>query len=1096
MIGTQLGRYRILDLIGRGGMGSVYRAQDETLGREVALKVLHAGIGPGDDRDANRFQREAQASASLTHPNVVTIHEVGKEDGTCFLAMELVRGESLRPWIDREKPVGVEEALGIIKQILSALEQAHGRGIVHRDIKSENIMVLPDGTIKVLDFGIAKVSGAPTLTLANEVLGTVEYMAPEQILGDEVGPHSDLYATGVVLYEILTGRTPFQGDSPVAVVYQQLNEEATPISTLNTQVPRSLEEIVDRLMAKEARDRYASASEALSAIEAFEQGDRIAQLAGTIAGQESVNLSESKPRRELWSRMVGRDAEFRSLVQAFERAKAGQGGVVFIGGEAGVGKTRLSTELMEHARRQGASTLTGACYYRQGMLPYLPFIDGIAALFKQDIPEEEREELKAYLREQAPELLEVTDRFSTMIELSGEQANQPEVDPETARQRLFEAISGMLGMAARKRPLVFLLDDAHWADDASLKLLHYLCRSLADRNLLILVTYRTEEIGADEEGHAHQLEDVMARMSRQEELERIRLERLSKETFLKLIKAIFRRVDFPEDFTDVLYGETQGNPFFVIEALRLLKNQQVLSEEQGMWTLSAEVERIGLSDRVQDVILRRIEGLSEEKRELLQAAAVVGNRFESDVLVEVAGVSRMALLKMLYKLEKKHGILQSEKGVYAFDHPQVREVLYNELPEELREEVHRMVGFFLLEKHAEKLDRVTEELAQHFFEAREYQEALPYVVEAGERANRLFAFKEAARYFERGLTCLDEGAEGEDGLRKELLSKSGWALDVLGQWERSQGIYQQLLDVSVAQEDVSGAALARNRMGWILYKQGQFEEALSIYREGLEGLGTAHRDRRAAILNNMGSLYFEQGEHGQSEALWKEALGLFETEDNVLEAANTTNNLAVLAAVRGQLAQGMAFYEKSEAYCTRIENLQGLARVRHNQGMLYADQGEWEKAKAAYAEALELSTRMRDMNLIALIHQNAAEAHIGAGELDEARERCIKALHGFRKLGDPLGIADTFKLCGIIARSEHKLDQAQAYFEQSLSLNREVGSPMDMAETLVEWGILYSLRDEPDQALENWRESEQLFEQLHAQRDLDRVRTMIRKLAA
>src|SRR5712691_7170605 len=220
---TVAGRYRVVGRIAAGGMGEVYRAEDTVLGREVALKVLHPQFA-GDRGFVDRFRREARAAAILNHPNIVGVYDWGSTDGTYFMVMEFVRGHNLRSVLlehGRLEPAQVGE---VALQVLAALDHAHGHGIVHRDVKPENILIAGDGTVKVADFGLARAFADSTISQAEgTVTGTVQYLAPEQIQGEPADPRTDLYALGVVMFELLTGRTPFSGETSLGIAYQHLS---------------------------------------------------------------------------------------------------------------------------------------------------------------------------------------------------------------------------------------------------------------------------------------------------------------------------------------------------------------------------------------------------------------------------------------------------------------------------------------------------------------------------------------------------------------------------------------------------------------------------------------------------------------------------------------------------------------------------------------------------------------------------------------------------------------------------------------------------------------------------------------------------------
>lgn len=259
----RFGRYKVLGEIGEGAMGVVYLARDDVIGRGVAVKtlVMRSGLSGEDEAEVKeRFRREAKAAGALQHPNIVVIYDVGEEGGAPFIAMEHLSGTTLVKIIE-ESPSPVQRATHIVTQLLSALSYAHGHGVVHRDIKPDNVFLLPDGTVKVVDFGIAHIASATNLTVSGQVLGTPRYMSPEQVKGEVVGYQSDIFSVGILLYEILTGRPAFDGNSPTSVMYKVVHEEPTPAREFSPIVPHELEAVISKATAKVPSERYSSASE-------------------------------------------------------------------------------------------------------------------------------------------------------------------------------------------------------------------------------------------------------------------------------------------------------------------------------------------------------------------------------------------------------------------------------------------------------------------------------------------------------------------------------------------------------------------------------------------------------------------------------------------------------------------------------------------------------------------------------------------------------------------------------------------------------------------------------------------------------------------
>ena len=264
-------RYRLLSLLGSGGMGNVHLAEDTILQRRVALKLLsRSGASAVDEERSQRFLREARLASALSHPNIAQIFEIGDAGEVSFIAMEYVEGETLRDRV-AHGPLSASDVIDIALQLFDALEEAHGKGIVHRDLKSANVMLTSRGRVKVLDFGLAKrvgaeAAGAPTHinTAEGVIVGTVHYMSPEQAVGRTVDVRSDIFSSGVVMYELLTGRLPFAGGSVAETLYRIVHSQPEPIAGLNPRVPPLLERIVMKALDKQVEQRYQHAREVLA----------------------------------------------------------------------------------------------------------------------------------------------------------------------------------------------------------------------------------------------------------------------------------------------------------------------------------------------------------------------------------------------------------------------------------------------------------------------------------------------------------------------------------------------------------------------------------------------------------------------------------------------------------------------------------------------------------------------------------------------------------------------------------------------------------------------------------------------------------------
>src|SRR6266496_2757220 len=280
------GRYEVGRLLGAGGMAEVYEGHDRLLARRMAIKILLSQYAH-DPAFLERFRREAQSAASLSHPNIVSVFDTGSDGDTWFIVMELVAGNTLRDLIHLHGPVHPARAAEICSEVAGALAVAHARGIVHRDVKPGNVMLTTEGKVKVMDFGIARATAVPSITQTSAVVGTAQYIAPEQAQGLEVDGRTDVYALGCCLYEMVTGQVPFSGPTPVAIAYRHVREEPTPPRALNPDVPPPLERVCLKAMAKRPEDRYQTAAEMQRDLERVRVGEPVT-VAGPLPSQQTT----------------------------------------------------------------------------------------------------------------------------------------------------------------------------------------------------------------------------------------------------------------------------------------------------------------------------------------------------------------------------------------------------------------------------------------------------------------------------------------------------------------------------------------------------------------------------------------------------------------------------------------------------------------------------------------------------------------------------------------------------------------------------------------------------------------------------------------
>ena len=1090
----QLGRYRLEGRIGSGGMGTVYLAHDTILDRKVAVKVLAADLAR-IPQQRGRFLREAQAAARVSCPWVVAVHEVGDEDGSAFIVMEYVEGDSLASVLSAGGKLPIDQGVDILRQAAKALDVAHRKGILHRDIKPDNILLSRDGRVRITDFGIAKVMEASVLTRTGEMMGTAAYMAPEQALGESSDGRSDLYSLGCVAYEVFTGRLPFESETQVGLVYRHVNEEPLPPSRFRARMSPTLETVVLRLLAKAPGDRYQTAAEVVRALEDLIRTGGAERPADEVSPRQVGSLDAVD--RQV--RFVGRSQELDHLSSALQRAIAGRGSVQFIAGEAGVGKTRLAGELEQYAVRRGVRFLRGTCLYREETVPYLPFISAIRCYFRLarwDTRRDEREAVKEFLRTEAPELGAVVPQVGTFIGQRGQAASAPQLeDRDRERERLFEGISHLIRRISGYRPVVLFLDDLQWADRASLRLLHYVASSCEDHAMLLVGAYRAEELRGDAGPSEHSLLETLRRLDREGLAETVRLSQFGEGEVAALLVNLLGGGSVDPDLVRDIHLETSGNALFVLELVALMQQEGGLVNDGGVWRRTGPRDPIPIPNRVRGVLERRVDRLSDGDRSLLECAAVLGDPFDAGLVGRILSQRKIEILRRLQPLEKQLRMIRCGTEGFHFDHPKLQEVLYDGIPLELRRELHRLVAGEV-ERTSAPLEQKVFALARHYDEAADCRRAYPCLRAAADQAMRLHAHEERARLLGRALEIFDE-AGAAAGERKGLLVDLGETAVILGDWDEAEQAFGRALTLSRRAEDQGLAARIVADMGFTSFKRSGWDEARGRYADALSRYEALGDFRGAAACQiGLGNVAFESGQWREAQERYRIArtVGTEHRLEDIVARAN--NNLGAVSNACGRHADATGCYGEALGCFLSTGNDAGAARAYHNLGMTYLDLKCWEKAESCFRESLAISTAIRQPELMSITYLLRSDLRFQRGRADQAREDCVRALALFKRRGDAPGEADAYRILGTILAAEGEWEEAERDLTRSLEINQACGQRLQSAETERELGHLHRRRGDMDAARQHLEKAAREFRQLGALGAAERTERDLTNLAA
>ena len=885
-------RYSLLTSLGKGGMGEVFLADDTQLGRKVAIKFLTEAL-EADPKARERLHREARSAAALDHPFICKIHEIAEIDGRTGIVMEHVPGETLQALLRRSPPPAAR-ALEIAGEIAEALEAAHQRRVVHRDLKPSNVMLTEQGHVKVMDFGLAKTIPAAEgvadqaetigpITDSGVRVGTPGYMSPEQLLGAEADARSDIFAFGVLLYELLAGLHPFTRSSPSTTMAAVLRETAVPLGQYVKQVSTATQVTIDRLLAKDSAERYQSFTDVRVDLR------RLLDETSTFT-PAPVSESAATPAVAR-TPYVGRHSEQAELARLLDEAIAGRGGLVFVGGEPGVGKTRIAEELLKQARQRGCLAQTGHCYEMEGTPPFIPWVEMVersARIVPKAALREALGDAAAEVARLVPELRQLFPDLPPPVELP----------PDQQRRYLFNNFLAFLDRAARVSPHAVLIDDLHWADESTLQLLQHIAPHLDQMPMLVVGTYRDVDLEA-ERPFARTLETL----TRQRLAQKIALKRLDQARVGELLAAMAGQ-PAPEPLVEAVFRETEGNPFFVEEVYQHLAEEGKLFDDEGGWRADLRVEELDVPEGIKLVIGRRIQRLSKDSRQLLTMAAVVGRSFDLPLLTAL-GDDEDAVLTALEDAEAAQLLRTVSAGRvlrWEFAHGLIRQTLEGALSLPRRQRAHLRVAEAMEQVYGDRVERHAADLAHHLYQAgaaADPQKTVRFLTLAGDKAADAGAFDEAELLYDDALSAEDER---DQRCRAELHAKRGRALRSLDRGDEAEGSLRAALEAYEALNDRAAVADVIEDLVWALGMQGRLGEAQEVASTALRRLPEA--DATRCRLLTLSAMMGSAAGDGQAVSLLADAQALADTLGDRTLVDWVRNQTATLRYVWMQVRDG------------------------------------------------------------------------------------------------------------------------------------------------------------------------------------------------
>lgn len=826
-------QYAIGEKIGEGGMSRVFSAEDLFSRRQVAVKLLKENVASSYVEDIIRFKKEIEIVSKFDHPNIVKVYDCGEYNGTLYLVMEQLSGENLALALHKGKSFPESTVIKIIKQLAEALKYVHHHGVIHRDIKPSNIFLTGENDVKLLDFGLALIMELGKIKDEDRIAGTFGYMSPEAtgILEKKVDERSDLYSLGVIFYQLLTGKPPFQENSISKLLHKQVAFLPPRPSQIKPDIPQVFDQIVMKLLAKDPDLRYQSAQGLLYDLERYESGEK-----DFPAGER-----DQKVKITYQTKLIGREAEISMLKELLEKACAGKGGLCLISGEAGMGKSRLVEELRSYFYEKDVPFFRGRCLNQTNKIPYYPvrnILDEFIARLEKASPEVFAAEA-ARIKKVLGKLAGVITQFHPRLEnLVGKALKPVPLKPERETQRFLMALSDLFcGLAAPGQACVLFIDDLQWADEGSLFLLQEILRKIDGSHLLILGTYRDNEVGT-----GHRLTEIIREAKlRNYPVTEIKLSPITLTAANELLASLLGiKPAETGRLAYFLYKKSRGNPFFIINILReLFENNGFDLRENSLKEDWERIQQISIPGSIVDIIIKRIKKLPPEAVDLLSKAAVLGKEFSITLLYRLTDLRQDQVVSMIDEFLYLQLLEKSpDRSRLFFAHDRIRDAFYAQLKPEERKKIHYEIAkaieeYAFAETNRNRPESVIFDLAYHYVESEKVEEALDYIIAAAEKAKSMYANEEAIKYYQIAINTL----AGKDCRKKERLRLQEELIRLLLVVGENDQVITKARDILLMIDDPVRKAGIYNLIGIAYFKKGNWREAEEALATGLGLLG-------------------------------------------------------------------------------------------------------------------------------------------------------------------------------------------------------------------------------------------------------------------
>src|SRR5574341_203933 len=1045
---TIKGRYNLGHIMGQGRTTQVYKALDSFEYKPVALKILQAR----EPAELEAFKKEFKLLRQLSHPNLVHAFYFGyTRNAFPFFTCELIEGADLKSYVQELKP---QNAIFIFQQLLEAIDYLHLMKITHGDLKPANILFQKKAsgntTLKLIDLGFATAGRQHNFT---NWKGTLGYMAPEILRGEEYDQRADLYSLGVIFYEILTGQIPFAERDPLSQAKSQLENG----SSLDLSFPESasdpLRAATLKLLKRNPEERYQSAFEAMQ------------ELKKSSSYQVKMGKS-STPISLLVSSEI---TEPESVVAAFERiysevTSKERGKFVLFSGESGVGKSGILN------KSEVSGQLQGGVVFK---LRSLPTPQNKPALLQSLLSQ-----LHIISNDLAPDLLKkyvILYDWSPFLEEGTrdldenrkvESVGAQPIDSVTFAKTLADFIVD-LGRVVEK-PLLLTIDDLHDLNIQELGFLEYLSFHLPHSKIIILAGLTINPSHSEKDGKARQAEEWLKKTF-YDNFVKFEPRPFTREKCKEFLKNELNFSD-EDSVLEAIYLKTGGNFLLIKTLFEFLCDKEAIRRTQMGWEINQKIlENLPLPKPFVTDIEDRLSRLTFESLNLLSTAAALGLEFESKVLSEMVRDSKEDIYAALNEIIQE-GLLRFEKSdkteKLCFPNGLIREYIYGKIEPLKKVELHKQAGDIIREIYRESEEAVLEQLADHYVLGKDLELGFKYSILAAEQIEKSCDYQKALQFYFQALEFYQESFGKFLKLKEEILEKIGTLYDLIGDYQKSLDYLKQAYAVvSEKKGSVKHLSQISEKIGNIYVRLGQFDEAISSFEEGLKLIAQADSVlEKTELLNALGSAYHRKQELSKALDHLNKSIEILEQEKlEIVQLADAYRLTGVVHWIEGAYEDSFNCYSRSAEVYRKVKDRKGEGMVLNNLGILYQNKGEPQKALEYFKQVYAIPEIHNDSALLSSLYTNLTVSYIELCEWEQAEKIGKENLSLREKLGNQEGIALALNNLGFINSQKGLLDHSSVYHQKARGIFQKLTLQLGIAKSQYLQGIVHYYRGEFDQ---------------------------------